>query len=523
MSTPPGDNRPQAGDGVWVTGRVPHRLWISLGTSAATSAAPDRVTGRDGIHRVWMHKSSEKVGTSVDEAPQDDGIRREEPPPARPGRATDRQILALAVPAFGALVAEPLFLLADSAIVGRLGTVELAGLGVAGAILASAVNLFVFLAYGTTATAARRMGAGDRAGAFTLGVDALWLAAGIGLVTGVTGWLAAGSLVRVFGAGSEVADAAVAYLRWSMPGLPAMLVVLAATGLLRGLQDTRTPLMVAAGGAVVNVVLNLVLVHGVHLGIAGSAMGTSLTQLGMAAVVVAVVVRGARREGARLAPHATGIGASARTGMPLLVRTLTLRAVLLLATAVAARQGAVPLAAHQVASTVWTLLSLALDALAIAGQALTGKALGAGDVRGAREATQRMVRWGVLGGAVLGVLLLAGRGLLAPLFTEDPQVRRALVAALAVAAVMQPLAGYVFVLDGVLIGAGDGRYLAVAGVMQLVAFAPLALAVGRFGPDGTAGLVLLWFAFAGGWMAARALLLGWRAHGDAWLVTGATR
>jgi len=439
------------------------------------------------------------------------------------GRESDRRILALAVPAFGALVAEPLFLLADSAIVGRLGTVELAGLGVAGAVLSSAAGLFVFLAYGTTSLVARRTGAGDARGALALGIDALWLAAGIGALTALAGAVLAGPVVQAFGAEAAVADAAETYLRVSMLGLPAMLVVMAATGVLRGLQDTRTPLAVAAVGSAVNAGLNLWFVHGLHLGIGGSALGTSLTQLGMAAVTVCVVVAGARRLGAPLAPHRAGILTSARTGVPLLVRTLTLRAVLLVTTAVAAVQGAPALAAHQVTSTVWMLLALALDALAIAGQALTGVALGAGDVTGARAATRRMVQWGVGAGVVLGVVLLLVRGLLAPLFTEDPQVRSAMAAVLVVAALMQPLAGYVFVLDGVLIGAGDGRYLAWAGLVQLVAFAPVAVAIGWLGPRGTTGLVLLWVAFAGGWMAIRAVLLGTRAHGDAWAVTGATR
>jgi putative MATE family efflux protein len=441
---------------------------------------------------------------------------------ARP-REVDRRILGLALPAFGALVAEPLFLLADSAIVGRLGTVELAGLGVAGALLSSAVGVFVFLAYGTTSLVARRIGAGDTRGALELGVDALWLATAIGVVTAAVGAAAAGPLVRAFGADDAVAQAAEVYLRVSMLGLPAMFVVMAATGVLRGLQDTRTPLAVAIAGAIVNVALNLLFVHGVHLGIGGSALGTSLTQLGMAAVTVVVVVRGARRQGARLSPHRAGILTSARTGVPLLIRTLTMRAVLLVATAVAALQGAPALAAHQVTATVWTLLALALDALAIAGQALTGLALGAGDAAGARAALRRMTGWGIGLGAVLGVVLYLVRDLLAPLFTEDAAVQEAMVAALVVAAVMQPLAGYVFVLDGVLIGAGDGRYLALAGIAQLVVFVPVAVAIGAYGPRGTGGLVLLWLAFAGGWMASRALLLGLRARGEAWLVTGATR
>ena len=447
------------------------------------------------------------------------GVRR----PRRELRSTDREILRLAVPAFGALVAEPLFLLADSAVVGRLGTEALAGLGVAGALLATAVGVFVFLAYGTTAAVARRVGAGDLRAAVTDGVDGVWLAALLGVGVAVLGAVLAVPLVGVFGASGEVADQAVTYLRWSLPGLPAMLVVLAATGVLRGLQDTRTPLVVAAVGAVGNAVLTVALVHGVGMGIAGSALGTVLAQVGMAAAFLVVVVRAARRTGASLRPDVRGIARVGRVGVPLLVRTLTLRAALLVTTYVAVAQGDAALAAHQVATVVWGFLALALDAVAIAGQALTGRALGAGDAEGARALTRRMVAWGVASGAVLGVLLLAGRGLLAPLFSPEQEVQSALTAVLVVVALAQPLAGWVFVLDGVLIGAGDGRYLAVAGLWTLLAFVPLAGLVLLAPVSGTAGLLWLWAAFAGGFMLARAVTLARRARGDAWLVLGAAR
>jgi putative MATE family efflux protein len=437
--------------------------------------------------------------------------------------STDRRILALAVPALGALIAEPLFLLADSAIVGRLGTTELAGLGLAGAILASAVNIFIFLAYGTTSTVARRIGAGDRDGAILVGIDAAWLATGIGVVVAAVAWPVTTFLVRSLGGRGQVLDAAVTYLRWSLPGIPAMLVVLALVGVLRGLQNTRITLWIAVLGAVANAALNLLLVHGVGWGIAGSAIGTVIAQFGMAIAASTIVIRAARRAGIPLRPHLAGVRLAGRSGFPLLIRTVALRAVVLLTTAVAATQGAPALAAHQVATNIWGLLALGLDALAIAGQALTGTALGAGDVAGTRSATARMVRWGVGAGLVFGVVLLLCGSLLGPLFSADPAVRTALTGALLVAAVMQPLAGYVFVLDGVLIGAGDGTFLARAAVVQTLAFAPLALAIGQWGPTGTRGLVLLWIAFAGGWMVLRAILLGHRARGTAWLITGATR
>lgn len=435
--------------------------------------------------------------------------------------AVDRQILSLAVPALGALVAEPLFVLVDSAVVGHLGTASLAGLSLASTVLVTVVGLCVFLAYATTAAVARRLGAGDRGGALQVGVDGMWLALGLGVALGAVTWLTAPWLIGALGATGETAHEAVVYLRASSPGLPGMLLVLASTGALRGLQDTRTPLVVATAGAIVNGVLNVVLVYGAHLGIAGSGLGTALTQLAMGAVLGGVVVRGARAAGTRLTPHAAGLWANARAGAPLLVRTLTLRAAILLTVWVATALGATALAAHQVVNAVWGLAAFALDALAIAAQALVGHALGAADVPRTRALLRRTLQWGVGAGAVLGLVLGGASWLYVRAFTTDPDVQRAAVVALVVAAVTMPMAGWVFVLDGVLIGAGDGRFLAWAGVVTLVAYVPFALAVRVYAPDGLVGLAWLWTAFAGVFMLARALTTGWRARGTAWMVTGA--
>jgi putative MATE family efflux protein len=442
-----------------------------------------------------------------------------------------REILRLAVPAFLALVAEPLFLLADSAIIGHLGTAQLAGLGVASATLLTAANLFVFLAYGTTSIVARQVGAGSERGALEAGIDGTWLAVAIGAVVAAAVALAAEPLCRVFGASPSALGHATTYLRISALGIPAMLVALAATGVLRGLQDTRTPLVASAAGFTSNIALNVAFVYGLGWGIAGSAWGTVLAQTGMATGLVVVLVRHAERAAASLHPHPVRVLRAAVSGIPLLVRTLALRAILLVTTWVAAGLGDVPLAAHQVAATVWSFLVFALDALAIAAQALTGKALGAGDVVAARSATSTMVRWGVWGGAVLGVLLLAVHRVLPAAFTTDEAVRSALAAALVVVALGQPLSGYVFVVDGVLIGAGDGRWLAKAMVATLVLYLPLALGVhaaaetllGDGGTDGqVVALAALWVAFTA-FMAIRGALFWWRIRSDHWVVTGASR
>ncbi|MFF8411069.1 MATE family efflux transporter [Streptomyces omiyaensis] len=433
-------------------------------------------------------------------------------------RRHDREILSLALPAFGALVAEPLFLMVDSAIVGHLGTPQLAGLAIAGALLSTAVSVFVFLAYATTAAVARRVGAGDLPAALRQGIDGIWLALLLGLAVVAVTLPTAPWLVQLFGASETAAPHATTYLRVSILGIPAMLIVLAATGVLRGLQDTRTPLYVAIGGFAVNGVLNVGLVYGAGLGIAGSAWGTVIAQCGMAAAYLVVVVRGARRHDASLRPDASGIRASAQAGVPLLVRTLSLRAVLMIATAVAARMGDTEVAAHQIILSLWSLMAFALDAIAIAGQAIIGRYLGADDAEGARQVCRRMVQWGVVSGVVLGLLLIVARPAFIPLFTGDPDVRSTLLPALLVVALSQPVSGVVFVLDGVLMGAGDGPYLAWAMLLTLAVFAPAALLVPVLG----GGLTALWGAMTL-MMTVRMGTLWFRMRSGRWIVTGATR
>ncbi|MFJ3510814.1 MATE family efflux transporter [Streptomyces luteogriseus] len=441
-------------------------------------------------------------------------------PARRPGgrRQHDREIVALALPAFGALVAEPLFLMTDTAIVGHLGTAQLAGLGIASALLMTAVSVFVFLAYATTAAVARRVGAGDLQAAIRQGMDGIWLALLLGAAVVAVALPTAPHLVDLFGASDAATPYAITYLRISVLGIPAMLVVLAATGVLRGLQDTKTPLYVAIIGFIANGALNAGLVYAAGLGIAGSAWGTVIAQCGMAVVYLAVVLRGARKHGASLRPDAAGIRASAQAGVPLLVRTLSLRAILMIATAVAARLGDADIAAHQIILSLWSLLAFALDAIAIAGQAIIGRYLGAGDAQGARDACRRMVEWGIAVGVALGVLVVITRPVFLPLFTSDPTVKDVALPALVIVALSQPISGIVFVLDGVLMGAGDGPYLAWAMLLTLAVFTPAALLVPVLG----GGLTALWATMTL-MMTVRMLTLWLRARSGRWIVTGATR
>jgi putative MATE family efflux protein len=436
-------------------------------------------------------------------------------PPRHPH---DREILRLAVPAFGALVAEPLFLLADSAIVGHLGTPQLAGLAIAATVLATAVHLCMFLAYGTTAAVARSLGAGDLRGALRLGIDGLWLALLLGALLGAIGIAGAGTISGWFTGDAAVAGHSTTYLRISMFGVPGMLGVLAMTGVLRGLQYTATPLKVAVAANVGNAVLDYVLVYPLDMGIGGSALATVIAQWASLAIYLAVVVKALRRENVPLAFSWRGVSSNFRASAPLLIRNLSMRSVLIISTAVAARIGSPELAAHQVAFTVWTTLSLALDAVAIAGQAITGRLLGAADARGARDAVGRMVQLSVGMGVVLGVLIFATRHRVVPIFSDDTQVQDLLAATLVIIAIIQPLAGWIFALDGVLIGAGDNRYIAAAQVVTVAAFAPLAACVLIF----DLGLDGLWWALVG-WVIIRFLLMWRRERTGAWAVEGAER
>jgi putative MATE family efflux protein len=433
----------------------------------------------------------------------------------------NRDILRLAVPALGALVAEPLFLLVDAALVGHLGVAPLAGLGIAGAILQTIVGLMVFLAYSTTPAVARRFGAGDPTRAVSVGIDGMWLALGIGAALALAGSLATPGLIDLFGAGPEVSAQAEEYLRISMWGLPAMLIVFAATGLLRGMQDTVTPLWIAGVGFGANAVLNVLFIYGFGWGIAGSAAGTVVAQWGMVAAYVGVVGRLARTHAASVRPQREGVRGSARSGGWMFLRTVSLRAALLATVAVATGLGTDELAGWQIVFTMFSTAAFALDALAIAAQALVGKGLGAGDEAEVHRVLRRTTAWGLWFGVVVGGVIAALSGVIGLVFTGDPALAALIQPALLVLAVAQPLSAVVFVLDGVLIGAGDARYLAIAGGLNLVVFVPALAIVAVTGVAGPAGLAWLAATFFGAYMLARLATLGWRVRGRAWMTAGA--
>ncbi len=418
-------------------------------------------------------------------------------------RTLDREISRLAVPALGALLAEPLYILADTAVVARLGTTELAAFGIAASLMATAVAPLLFLAYATTSSVARLLGAGDERGAASHAVHALWLAVGLGTVLVVGGGLAAPWLVGRFDPEPAVVDGAVLYLRIALLGAPALLLGFAGVGYLRGLQDTRTPLLIAGAAAVGNLVLELLLILGLGLGLGASAAATVVAQWCAAAVYVLTVARAVRAHGVRLRPERAQLRAVAAVSRDLFLRTVALRAAFLTITVVASRFGTVALAASEVAFSVSMFLAFALDALAIAAQAMVGMRVGAADREGTRAVVRRLLRWGLVFGVAAGALLVATHRIIASAVTDDPAVTATLAPLLLVLAAIQPIAGVVFVLDGVFIGAGDMAYLARAMAVSLLTYLPLAGAVVVL----DLGVTWLWVAVAAFLVARAATLL----------------
>jgi putative MATE family efflux protein len=428
--------------------------------------------------------------------------------------AHDREILRLALPALGALAAEPTYLLVDTAIVGHLGTTELAALALAAAILGIAVGLCNFLAYATTAKVARLHGAGREREAGALAAQALWLSLAIGVAIALVLIAASQPLAEVLnGGGGTEADAAARYLRIAAAGVPAALLALGGQGYLRGIGDLRSPLIILIAANLANVALELWLVYGLDLGLDGSAAGTVIAQLGMGAAFAALLLRAPtasrRPDWARLRPLLT-------TGGHLFVRTGALLLCFTLAAAVAARFGPVSLAANQIAFQLFIFLALVLDAVAIAGQVLIGRLLGAGDAAEARAAARRMMLWALVIGCGFGAVLLAGTRLIPEAFTDDPAVIDRAAALWPLFAAMQPTGALVFALDGILIGAGDSRFLALAMVGAAAVFVPLVLAALAF----DWGVVGVWAAL-NALMLARLLPMWRRFEGGRWAVVGA--
>jgi putative MATE family efflux protein len=433
-----------------------------------------------------------------------------------PDRVPAREVLRLAAPALPVLAAEPLYLLVDTAVVGRLGAVALAGLAVAGVVFAQVTSQMNFLSYGTTSRAARLLGEG---------VQATWLALAVGLLVLGVGQLVARPVAEALGDGGVIADAATSWLRVALWGAPMVLVTLAGNGWMRGVQDTARPLRYVLAGNGLSAVLCPFLVHGAGgwdgLGLVGSALANVVGQTVAATLFLVALVRAARAGSVSLRPAPAVLRAQLALGRDLLARSLAFQACFLSAAAVATRFGAASIAAHQIVLQLWFFQALVLDAVAIAAQALVGAALGSPD-RGAQRARAlagQVTRYGIVLGIGFGVLFAALSGVVPPLFTPDAAVLAAVPVPWWFFTAMQPIAGVVFALDGVLLGAGDAAFLRTSTLAAAVlGFLPLIWASLAFGW----GLAGIWSGLAL-FMVIRLVAVGLRARGGHWAVTGAVR
>jgi len=427
-----------------------------------------------------------------------------------------RRIAALALPALVVLAAEPLYVLVDTAVVGHLGSTQLAALALGGGMLSIAAWLGNVLAYGTTGRAARQFGAGDRALAVAEGVQASWIAVTLGVAMAVLAQIGAAPLTRTLAGGqTEVAAAAATWLRIAALGAPGILLAMAGNGWMRGVQDARRPMHYVLAANLLSAILCPVLVYPVGLGLVGSALANVAAQLvGGALFVRALVV-----EREPLAPRPAVLRRQLVVSGDLLVRGAAFQACFLSAAAVAARIGTAALGAHQIALQLWFFCALALDAVAIAAQSLVGAALGAGDPAVARAVATRVVRIGIVCGVALAVVIGAGAWVLPALFTLDTAVRAQALVAWPWFAGMLPIAGLVFALDGVLIGAGDVRFLRnvtlVAGLGFFLPMTWLAYFAGL-------GLGGVWAALTL-FVVVRLVGMLVRVRGSSWAVAGAIR
>ena len=422
------------------------------------------------------------------------------------------------MPALGSLLVEPLYVLTDTAIVGRLGTVPLGGLALAAVVLNTLVWVFNFLAYGTTVRVAVRRGRGDRAGAAADALQALWLAVAIGSVVAVVVGVGARGLLSVLGDDPEVVDAGVTYLRVSALGVPFHFVAFAATGYLYGLPDTRRPFLVAASANAVNLVVELWLVFGLDLGIAGSAWGTVIAQVGSGIVMLAIVVPCLRADGLRrLSVDLRVMWEILSVGVHIVQRTAFLLLALAMSTSAASAVGTDQLGGHQIALQLFLFLAIGVDMFKVAGQSLVGHALGAGDTAQARAVVDHLFAWAWRAGIVLTAVVLALAPVVPRLFSGDADVVRSATVAMVGLAVMQLPAAMTFVLDGALMGANDFANLRWQTTIAFVVSLPFFVAV-RLRPS--LGLGFVWLGLVV-WMCVRAVRNHHRARGSAWVLSAA--
>lgn len=432
-----------------------------------------------------------------------------------------KRILLLALPTFGQLAADPAFVLIDTAIVGHVGDTALAGLSIGSTLLLTAVGLCIFLAYSTTSQVAHLFGAGKRREGLQAGFDGIWLSLCIGGALLIVLFAGARPFCMALGGEGDVLAQAIAYVRTASLGIPGMLLAYAANGIFRGLQKTGITLLAAVGGALLNTVLDILFVIVWGWGIAGSGIATCIAQWFVGLTLLVAAVTQARRSEASIRPRLHGMAATGGDGFPLFLRTLALRASLVATVMAAAALGPHVLAGYQVVYACWSFALNILDAFAIAGQTLVAAELGARRFGEARTLTRITARLGLFVGIAVGACFALAGIAASQLFSPNPQIQALASIGMVVVGCAFPLQGWMWALDGILIGAGDFRYLSAAmtivALVYCAAMALFVLAIAPALPDDAARTAALWTAFSVVLMGGRAIANGVRARSDAWM------
>lgn len=435
--------------------------------------------------------------------------------------SVNKKLLLLALPTFGQLIAEPTFVLIDTAIVGHVSDSALAGLSLGSSVVLTAVGLCVFLAYSTTSSVARLFGAGKRREGFQAGLNGLWLSLCIGIVLAFVLFIGAHPICSFLGGRDEALQQAVIYTQMVVLGVPGMLLVYAANGIFRGLQKVNITLVAAVTGAAINTVLDVAFVVMWGWGISGSGVATAIAQWIMGLMLVVPAVVWIRQVGVPLRPRLRGIASAGGEGFPLFLRTLALRLALLASVMAAASMGPAVLAGYQIVNATWNFAVNALDSIAIAGQTLVGAELGARKFDGARISTRYTARLGFAVGIAVGVIFALVGLVAGPVFSPNESIQALASAGMIMVGILMPLQGWMWALDGILIGAGDFRYLAftclASSVAHIVVTALLVFVVSPVLPGDVARIVAVWAVMGFVLMGGRGIANGIRAKGDTWI------
>lgn len=430
-------------------------------------------------------------------------------------QSVNKQILSLALPTLGFIVISPLLLAIDTAFVGRLGTIPLASLSIATIILNTSFSIFIFLSYGTASKVGKNFGSGNISQAYYYGLQSIWLALLIGIFTCCFLYFYSYQILLFLGVSNQVALLAQTYILVSLPGLFAIIISLACVGLLRGMLDSVTPLIFSAIGAIINVILTAIFILLFNWGLTGAGIATSISEIIILIGLLTVIVNKAKNYKINFWPSKF-IFTTLFQNIPLLIRSLTLNASFIAVGIVVSSLGTVNIASHQIIYTINVCIILLLDSFAIASQSLIAVEMGKQNREQLIILTKKCFNFNTIMAVILGIALCIFAPYLPLIFTADTVLHSNVVFPIILIGIFLPAISFAFIGDGVLIGAGDTIYLAVAGVINFLIYSiVLSIIYSYF--SNTHGLLALWVCMLSIFYGGRAIANTYRLFSYKWI------